>query len=437
MRATVAAALLGLWPLCGQADDASGVAAPERTVLTQEVVVQRVLERNAALRAARARRDATRAQAQSARGRLLPALSLSEEVQRYDSPFPVTFPPPIGTVVARDQSTSAFTAAADQPLLGLLHLGEDAAAQGSASAATQADLLTTEASVKEAVVTQLLHLFEARALGQIAHASVLQLTEELQVERARLSAGVITRADVLRIETAAANAQQDEIQAAAQEETERAGLLVALGEPPDLKDIDFAEPSLPEPADEPALTADLERARARRPELESARLAEESAARRARARFFDLLPEVNAEAAYQHITGQAFAPRDASFIGLKAEWPIWDWGVKWHQRSAALAEEEAATAEASDLQDRVAVDVSTRYFATRAAAHAVAVARTAIESAEEAYRVTDALLRAGSATTTDLLDAQSALTTARSNLARARYNYALTRLELARATGDL
>jgi outer membrane protein len=65
---------------------------------------------------------------------------------------------------------------------------------------------------------------------------------------------------------------------------------------------------------------------------------------------------------------------------------------------------------------------------------AVEVAQTAIASAEEAYRVTSAQVSAGTATTTDLLDSQSALTTAKLNLARAEYERAVARVALDRAT---
>ena len=58
---------------------------------------------------------------------------------------------------------------------------------------------------------------------------------------------------------------------------------------------------------------------------------------------------------------------------------------------------------------------------------------TAIASAEEAYRVTSAQVNAGTATTTDLLDAQSALTTAKLNLARAQYERTIARVQLDRA----
>ena len=55
--------------------------------------------------------------------------------------------------------------------------------------------------------------------------------------------------------------------------------------------------------------------------------------------------------------------------------------------------------------------------------------------AEEAYRVTAALVHAGSGTTTDLLNAESALTQARLSLERARYAQAASRIRLERAAG--
>ena len=80
--------------------------------------------------------------------------------------------------------------------------------------------------------------------------------------------------------------------------------------------------------------------------------------------------------------------------------------------------------------------VQTKTAQTQAAGVVVDVAQQAIGSAKEAYRVTQALLQAGSATTTDLLDAQSAFLTARLNLARAQYELAIQRVALARAMGD-
>jgi outer membrane protein len=83
----------------------------------------------------------------------------------------------------------------------------------------------------------------------------------------------------------------------------------------------------------------------------------------------------------------------------------------------------------------VSLEVDQRMAEERAAANAVSVAQEAIQQAEEAHRVTEALVKAGSATTTDLLDAQSALTQARLNLVRAKYQELRARSALTRALG--
>jgi outer membrane protein len=100
---------------------------------------------------------------------------------------------------------------------------------------------------------------------------------------------------------------------------------------------------------------------------------------------------------------------------------------------------QLADAAAVDLENQrrvVGVEVQDAIAQSQAAAVSVGVAEKTIASAQEAYRVEQALVNAGSATTTDLLDAQAALTTARLNLARARYELAIQRVALARAMAE-
>ena len=64
------------------------------------------------------------------------------------------------------------------------------------------------------------------------------------------------------------------------------------------------------------------------------------------------------------------------------------------------------------------------------------LAQQSIKSAEEAYRVTQALVKAGSATTTDLLDSQAALTQSRLSLTRAQYQQAIAHVQLMHTLGE-
>lgn len=96
--------------------------------------------------------------------------------------------------------------------------------------------------MKQSVQTGFLRVFEARAQEQIAAASVAELQQQVADARARLTADVITRADLLRVEVAEANAEQQQIEARADARVAKARLLDALGLS-SVADVDFVEPT--------------------------------------------------------------------------------------------------------------------------------------------------------------------------------------------------
>jgi outer membrane protein len=406
--------------------------------LDMDQVVQLAVASSPALKAARARARGNEEQAKSLRGRLLPSVNLSDEYQRWNSPFDISISNQAPPITAREVSTNAFVVAAGQPLLGLLHLSSDHSALSITAEAATFDTRTLEANLRDEVRAEFLRMFEARTLAGVAHASQDQLAEQIAVAKEKLAAGVLTPADVLRLNVAAANARQQEIQATAAEQVSRATLLVAIGREPEDLAVTFVEPVTPESADaaEGDLAPLVQKALHQRSEIRGATLAAEAASKSARSRTYDLLPEIDLEAGYMHMTGQTFVKKDSAFIGLRAGWQIWDWGARWFQHRAAESQAVAAQAQADDAKRKVQTDVAAKLANVRATASALETGRTTIGSAEEAYRVTTVLLGAGSANTTDLLDAQSALTQARLNFARARYEYALARIRLSRALGE-
>ncbi len=411
-------------------------------VLTVDQAVARALELSPQFRAAQARRDATVDQQHAVRGQLLPSVAVQEEFQHYDKAFAVEFAIPGAPVApsftARNQNTNTFTAVAKQPVLGLLKLSQDYSAASSNAEAADAQLVAAQTGLREQVETTFLRLFEARAALQVAQASESQLAEQVGLTNARIKAGSGTNADLLRTQVAKANIRQQALQAKVQESAARTQLLTMLDLPFD-SSVDFAEPlSLEQAANEavPTLSEATDRAYAERPELKVSALSAEAAEANSRARLFALLPDVDVEAAYVRIDGQAFAPPNSWFIGAKATFPVWLWGSQWYAHRAAAHQAEAARLLEHDSRRQVRVEVSGRLDQLEAATSAIEVATTAITSAEESYRVTTALVQAGSGTTTDLLDAQSALTQAKLNLVRAKYQQALARVQLRRAIGQ-
>lgn len=385
------------------------------------------------LRAAREHAEAAHAQRQSAGGRLLPTVHLSEEYQHWDRPFGIGFPG-LGVFVARKQDTNTFVVAGRQPLLGLLHGTHEYEAADANAEAAKASVKVGEADTREMVELEYLRLFQAKARVDIARAAEQELTQQVTETQARVKAGTQTNADLLRIQVAAASARQDGIVSDAEATVHRANLLSAIGRAPEDTTTEFQPPTallaradVPVPAGNDAL--------ARRPEMKQAKFRADAADQAESAHSFGLLPEVDLEAAYQRINGQVFAQESSAFVGIKADWNIWEWGATYNAKQAAAAEARAATADVEATRRRVLTEVTSAKARLVAAASAVALANQTIASAQEAYRVTAAQVRAGSGTTTDLLNAESALTQARLQLENARYEQAAVRVQLEHAMG--
>jgi outer membrane protein TolC len=419
----------------------STVAAAEPRHLGVEDAIQLALKTNPRLQAAVARVQGGEYASKSVRSRMLPSVHVFDEYQHWDSAFgfPPLFPLPPGTPNVRDQDTNTFAASADQPLAGLMRLSEDYRASRATAEAGIAGLHAGEAMVRENVSIFFLRFFEAKAFEEIAKASEVELNEQVVVAEAKVKAGVLTNADVLRVQVAAANARQREISAHSQSLVARANIMYAVGLSPDDDTVILDEPKgLLAAAREaiPGFKDAAQTAAQKRPEIRQYRLQLEAADHTARARFFSLLPEIDAEAGYTHLNGQVFAPKDSAFIGVKANWAVWEWGASYFNQRAAARMAEAAKLDYQDQQKQIETQVATNLASTNEVTNALEEAEKIIASAEESYRVTDALLKAGSATTTDLLDSQSALTTARLTLAQRRYEQAISRVTLSRVIGE-
>jgi outer membrane protein len=413
-------------------------AAPR--ALTIDDAVALAMKTSPRLAAQRARAEAGEVTAGSVARRMLPSVHVSDEAQVWNAPFAVAFgsSPPF---VVREKTTNTFVASFDQPLLGLFRANDEFATLSEQAAGDRAQVAAAESDLRATVETQFLRVFEARALEQIASASVHELGEQVTVAKARLASGVITNADLLRIEVAVANAQQQALEAHSQGQTARAQLFAAIGLlPGDAADLTLVEPTARLAAARgrgtgPSLAALLPQAQAHRPELARQAHLVTAADKQIGARTFALLPDIDLEGAYVRTDGQVFAPPNSAYLGIKASWAIWEWGASDLQRKAAAIQADATHRDQEMLARQIEAELTASLAQGDAARGAVDSADTAVASAQEAYRVTDAALKAGAATTTDLLESQSALTQARLNLTRAQYELVLSDVALAHATG--
>lgn len=432
---------------------ATGQPAPSSSarLITLEEALAMVTAQHPDVVAARGDLHAARAAKNSVRGRLLPrvdVMDIQQWVQTKGKLGPDAFPginPSSLAAVPKDLTANVMAVSVSQPLLGLVHMGHDYAATAHSHRAYKHQLEATLASLRAEVRSKILSLFKTRALTQTAIASQQSLEEQLEDARQEAEAGVLARTDVLRMEAAAANAKQQVIARQAQAESLHADLLEMLdmGQAP--INIDFVEPpitdiNLANLAAMPALRA---HALEHRPEVLAQGHVAQAAHKQATAKAWALLPEIDIQGSYGHVFAKPLQLADAHgslqlnafALMLSGKWAVWEWGASAYAEQQARHLARAASARAEGVKRRVGSEVAAKHAALVASASAIEVAQAQVSSAEEAFRVMQANRSAGSATTTDLLQAEASRTQARMNLISARYDSLLDQVALQRVLG--
>lgn len=126
---------------------------------------------------------------------------------------------------------------------------------------------------------------------------------------------------------------------------------------------------------------------------------------------------------------------DAS-IGVSASWNIFDSGITNAQIQAAEVELEQLRLQMENDINSVHEDVITAYKNLRIAIMRLRTTQKAVDLAEEERYIATEKYNAGEGILLDILDAETALATARKNLVSATYDVARYRLDLAHAMGD-
>lgn len=152
-------------------------------------------------------------------------------------------------------------------------------------------------------------------------------------------------------------------------------------------------------------------------------------------------PTLDLTASYSDSRNQSFGATQidskAKVIGLEFALPIYQGGRTSSQVREAVANQEKSRQELENAQRTAALQTRQAYLNVTSTAAQVKALEAALESTQKSLESTQLGLEVGVRTSIDVLNAQQQLTSAKRDLAAARYNFLVSVLNLKAAAGAL
>jgi outer membrane protein len=303
----------------------------------------------------------------------------------------------------------------------------------------------TEKNIRQNVVMGTLQLFNgallARELNRIAGETLIQAQKHLEEVEARKAAGTATEYDLLRARVNVANIRPKLLDS---ENNARVSLLrlkeimgVDPGSPIDIKGS-FAPPDttvLEQASGEVALRT--------RPDVNASRLNIDLYGKAVKIAFGDFLPTLSAGTTFAYngnFDRFSYNPGDWSpywFADITLNFPIFTGFKNYAKYKQAKVDYLKARTDYRKTRDSVIIEVEEGTMNFRKALKQIESQRLNVEEAERAVDLAENLYTNGKATQLEVLDAQLALETAKTNMASAFFEGTVAEIALKKSLGLL
>lgn len=421
--------------------------AGEVVELNLEDAMQRAFNTNPAITIAGYERDSARASYNAARSSRWITIEGNHVTRRGgndDDQYTA------GGWVAKNENTNQYVAAQNRgKLIGNTHSNTLTASMpiytGGKLSGTikqaKAGYLISEQGLQKAyndmratVTNGYFDMLQADNMQKLGRESVERLADHLKNVEAQYEVGVVAKVDVLRSQVELANAKQSLIKAENAYQIAEANLNKIVGLPMDTQlKLDNILVYAPYEND---MQYCLDYAAMHRPELEQAKQNVEAAKGALRVAISGHMPQIAASASQNWNDSNWPGDENGNWgVGVQVTMNIFDSGVTTSKIHGAEADLAKAHETYRDTVDAVNLDVRSNYLNLREAEKRIDTTKLAVSQAEEDYRIAQLRYMNGVGTNTDVLDAQVALTDAKTNYLQAMYDYNTCKTNLETAIG--
>ena len=292
---------------------------------------------------------------------------------------------------------------------------------------------TVVANVRTQFYTALLN----RELITVAQESIVLLSDQLKDQQNRFDAGTVPRFNVLQAEVALANARPTLIRAKNTFHISKLQLGKTLGlETNDEPDVSGTLRLIPRQV---SLSRALIAARNDRPLLKAQQNNVASGEQQITVARAGYKPSLNADVGYEFVnsrtTNDLSKVNNGWYLGVNGTWALFDGFQTKGQVDQAKASLASAKVGLEDSIHQVELEVQQAYAQAKVSREVIASQEKVVEQADEALRLAKERLNAGAGTQLDVLNAQVALTSARTTQKQALSDYNVALAEYDRATG--
>jgi outer membrane protein len=267
-------------------------------------------------------------------------------------------------------------------------------------------------------------------------ASVSQLESHKKNVEIQLKAGAAPRLDLLKTEVELSHALEGRLVVKNNVASTYELLKTLMGMDDMTTRISISEERKPdEPY--PSLEESLSRALVQRPDFKAAAKKLKVSEERVRMARGKRLPDIYAQGQYGGQAGaNEYAFKENWYVGVKFSIPVFDGGLIRSEIDKERAELAKAREEERSLKLTITREVRDAHLAMENALERIAVTARAIESARENLRVEMLKYETGAGTSTDVIDARTALLRAESDSYQAFFDRETAIAYLMRAIGD-
>jgi outer membrane protein len=285
------------------------------------------------------------------------------------------------------------------------------------------------------------NILSARKIMVTARQSVEMLTAHRNAAEDYFKVGLIPKNDLLHAEVELANGKQALVKA--QNALELSGvrfntvLKRKIFAPVDIADSLGYQPFV-RPLEECLAVAEKNR-----PELKIYQLRAEQAGKMVRLAQSEYFPTLSLVGNYARfgdnpsLSGSDFRDAENWYLMGVASWNFWEWGKTKFRVDAGRAREVQALDAIKELNDQMALEIKNAYLNLQEAETQITVSEKVIEQADENFRIAQERFKESVATSTEVLDALTLLTRARSEYATSLGDFNISYAKLQRAMGTI